>query len=63
MFVAATAEESVAGCLCDESGAPFVHDGPTELEGAEAPEVQAAVKSCGPYSCAATYMNRHSLFQ
>jgi hypothetical protein len=63
MFVAATEEESVAGCHSDESGAPFVHYGPTELEGAEAPGVQAVVKSGGPDSCAVTYMNRRNLVQ
>ena len=63
MFVAATAEESVAGCHSDGSGARSVPYRPIELEATEAPEVQVAVKSGGPDSCAATYMNRHNLVQ
>jgi hypothetical protein len=63
MFVAATAEESVAGCHSDESGVHSAPYRPIELEAAEAPEVQAVVKSGGPDSCAATYMNRHNLVQ
>ena len=63
MFVAATAEESEAECLYEESDVRFDHYGPVELEVVEVPEVSAVVKSCGPCNCAATYMSRHSLVQ
>jgi hypothetical protein len=63
MFVAATAEELVAGCHSDESGARSVPYHPFELEAMEGPEVQALMKSGGPDSCTATCMNRHNLVQ
>ena len=63
MFVEAMVEGSVAGCHPYESGARFVPYRSIELEATEGLEVQAVMKSGGPDSCTATYMNRHNLVQ